>query len=185
MQATNDATYPLRPRGVFELVDLTFNLYRNNFALFAGVVAVLSIPETVISMIIAGTRPSTSALTTSGNSVNYHQIASAYGTAGALSGLTGFIGFLFGLFITAALARAVSDRYLGRPQTILGTYRDTGLSPFLRLLAATILGIIAVILVSAILIGVSIALVAVTSGVTRGIAITVLVLGGILAVLAG
>ena len=42
----------LRPMNLGDILDTTFSLYRQNFALVAGIVAVLTIPETILNLIV-------------------------------------------------------------------------------------------------------------------------------------
>jgi hypothetical protein len=131
----------LRPLSVTELIDATVTLYRENFALFAGVVAVLAIPQTLLSMIYVALLPPFS-VSSSGNTLdNASTAVNAFSASAAHSGGTGLLGAIFSVFITGALAHAVAARYLGRPETISGAYTETGFQPFLRLFLALLLGI--------------------------------------------
>jgi hypothetical protein len=129
----------LRPRSVTDLIDATFNLYRANFALFAGVVAVLLIPETLISMLIVGTigSVSTTTTTTSGTT-SFSDVANAAAPLLAASSLQSVLSAVFSILILGALSLTVSRRFLNSPIGVLDAYRDVGIRQFL-VLGGTIL----------------------------------------------
>jgi hypothetical protein len=130
----------MRAMSITELIDATFTLYRNNFALFAGIVAVLSIPETIINMIFASQLSSTtpSGIPSNGFTTGF------YAFAANRSGAEGLIGFVFSVFITGALATAVAARFLDRPMTIGDAYLQTGVSSFVRLFLALLVALVVV-----------------------------------------
>lgn len=138
-------TRHLRAMSVTELIDATVTLYRENFALFAGVVAVLAIPQTILGMIYVALLPGTTTSTATGPIGTYDTATQAYTSAAAHSGGTGLLGVIFTIFITGALAQAVAARYLGDPETILGAYTSTGAQPFVRLFLALLLAIAAIV----------------------------------------
>jgi hypothetical protein len=130
----------LEPLSLSELLDQTFALYRQNFALFAGIVAVLAVPQVIISTVINLGRPG-SVVTGTGSSAVIHgdRLTASFG----LSGAAAIVAIVFAALITGALARAISARYLGEPITVMEAYRSLGWSTFLRLaLASIILGIL-------------------------------------------
>lgn len=138
----------LRPLSVTELIDATVTLYRNNFALFAGVVALLAVPQTILSMIYVSLLPSTTATATFNTATSTtasFDFSQAYGAAAARSTGTGVIGAIFTVLITGALAQAVAARHLGRSETVLGAYTHIGVAPFVRLFLVLILGIAALV----------------------------------------
>jgi hypothetical protein len=115
----------LKPLDLSELLDTTFSLYRANFALFAGIVAVLSIPQAIISGIVTLNPPSSALTTTTSNgSTSIHVNGLTSYLAGSSS--TSLLGLLFSTLITGALAIAVSKRYLGEQVTVGQAYKAVG-----------------------------------------------------------
>jgi hypothetical protein len=115
----------LRPMSIGEVLDRTFNLYKNNFWLFTGITA---LPSLVLLVI----RVSTAAVQTA-------QVAHTRVPAGSvppsptaiLSGVAAGIGFgllyllLLG-YAQAATVFAVSDLYLGRRASVKESYARVG-----------------------------------------------------------
>lgn len=122
----------LYPMSVGQILDRTFALYRQNFALFAGIVAVLQVPLAILSMLITATSPQSS---TTGGTFDVSQFSGSL----ALSGLTGILSLIFSAIITGALAQAISARYLGREITIEGAYMSIGTGTVVALILASIL----------------------------------------------
>ena len=125
----------LQPLSLSELLDQAFALYRQNFALFAGIVAVLAVPQVIITTAINLGRPA-SAVTGSGSSTVIHgdRIAASL----SLTGVTAIISIVFAALITGALARAISARYLGEQISVVEAYSSLGWSTFVRLAVASI-----------------------------------------------
>ncbi|HZT95490.1 MAG TPA: hypothetical protein VFB34_01510 [Chloroflexota bacterium] len=133
---TQDAVPRLRPMTFTDLIDATVSLYRRNFALFAGVVAVLAVPEAIINTLLTISTVSSPITTSKANgSTNFHFNPVFPVAAGA----TAVIGFLFGIVITGALAQAISARYLGEPMTVGRAYGSVGVGRFAALAAASVL----------------------------------------------
>jgi hypothetical protein len=133
----------LRPLDLGDLLDAAFSLYRENFALFAGIVAVLGVPQGILGLLATLARPSNVVSTSNGTtSIDSGSMESFIGlTLGS-----GVISLLFGTLTTGALAYAVSQRYLGRDVTIGEAYSAIGFGTFFRLLGASILAAIAIVL---------------------------------------
>lgn len=131
---TSEAMSRLHPMSVGQILDRAFSLYRQNFALFAGIVAVLQIPLAIINGLIAATAPQP--VTTGANSLS--NIPNFSGSIGASAG-SSLLGLIFGAVITGALAQAISARYLGRDITIGGAYASVGAGTVVFLIAASIL----------------------------------------------
>lgn len=131
---------------VGDLLDETFGLYRRNFALFAGVVAVLTIPETLLNMAVTASMP-TVPFTFPGITGSTGQVylpSSSFDPLGSV--LTSVIGVIFGVLIWAALAQAISARYLGHEISVWLAYTSSPVSTYGTLLAGLVLvGIAAVI----------------------------------------
>ena len=83
----------LRPMGLLEIIDQTFRLYRSNFLLFFGIAVVVYLPVAVLQSVP----------------------------------VVNVVGMVLGPFVTllasGALAKAVSDRYLGTDTTVSTCYR--------------------------------------------------------------
>jgi len=107
-------TTPLRPMSTGEILDRTFNLYRSNFVLFAGIAVLPPALMLVVQLIQAGM------VTTPGNprTANAGLLA-----AGVLGMIVGWIAYLVGMAVAhAATVFAVSAVHLGRTTTIGESY---------------------------------------------------------------
>jgi len=117
-----DTIARFRPMDLGDILNTTFNMYRENFGLFAGICAVIVIPQAIL---LAAFAASHSAL---------------FVLLGALISLA--VPFL----LTGALAQAVSARYLGRPMTIAQAYEALGTGTILTLIGVSFLGAILVLI---------------------------------------
>lgn len=135
----------LRPMSVTDVLDTTFSLYRNNFALFAGVVAVLAIPETLINMVITAATSSTLTYNFNG-SFDARVFARDVGAPVAAGGVEGVVAWIFGTLISGALALTIARRYLRRPITIPEAYSSPGAATYLKLFGATVVGFLAALI---------------------------------------
>ncbi|GAC1445376.1 MAG: hypothetical protein NVSMB52_06320 [Chloroflexota bacterium] len=126
----------LHPRAVGDLLDAAFSLYRQNFALFSGIAAVLAIPQAVLGaglgLVSGGGSVSGAGLSTGTTSSN------VAGTV-AFTAVNLFLGVIFAALVTGALAYAISQRYLGRTISVAEAYRAVGMRTFALLLGATLL----------------------------------------------
>ena len=141
------AVAPSEPMGVGRLLDQAVRLYRGSFLTFVGIIAVVQVPlvalQLLISMLTFGPAMD-AALDPSADSLD-----SVFGPgfmtgigATALVGLATFV-LLQGV-ATAALTRAIADRYMGNSPGILEAYRRVG-GAWLRLLGALfLLGLISI-----------------------------------------
>jgi hypothetical protein len=112
------AALDLRPLSLGEILDRSFSLYRANFLLFAGIVAIPHLLTLIfqLSQIAINKAPTTA------------QTLSRWG-----SGLTAttivfivigvIVWFAVALYSNGATVYAVSDLYLGRPTTIVASYK--------------------------------------------------------------
>jgi tetratricopeptide (TPR) repeat protein len=139
-----ERTWQLRAMRVAELLDETIRLYRHNFLTFVGIVALLQVPMSILSTV----------LTAYFSQLYMTALDASFGAAGMASsdafltsyllyaGATVLLSVLNYLvvynLVTAALARAISNRYLGEPVSIGGAYRSI-LSRFWSLLGAVLL----------------------------------------------
>jgi hypothetical protein len=108
----------LRQRDIGELLDETIALYRRNFALFAGIVAVLAVPQALLGVVAA--------------------VYSGTFLGGAAILLI-FLSTMLYIVMIAALARAISRRYLDETTTIADAYRSIGWSIIVRLVGASVI----------------------------------------------
>jgi len=105
---------PLRPMSTGEILDRTFNLYRNNFVLFAGIAIVPPALMLVVQLIQAGmvATPGHPRATTAG-----------FAAAGGIGMMLGVFAYLVGLAVAhAATVFAVSAVHLERTTTIGESY---------------------------------------------------------------
>jgi|SRR5579884_2614799 len=130
--AINRELQPLDMGGIFST---TLELYRDNVALFIGIVAILEIPEAILSFLVQVASPTP--VTTSGGKIHFN--GGALAGSLALNGGLALLGLVFGALITGALARAIAARYLGRTISIGQAYASIGTSTFVTLVAASIL----------------------------------------------
>jgi hypothetical protein len=131
----------LRPLSLGDILDTAIALYRQNFALFAGVVAVIAVPEALITLLIRLSQPASPFSTTTtrgfegGSSTSFQWHTSYFaGFGGSL-----LVTAVFNVLITGALARTISERYLGRQITIAESYTEVGVGGFVSLAIASIL----------------------------------------------
>ncbi len=136
-----ERVWQLRAMSVADLLDETIRLYRHNFLTFVGIVALLQAPVTLL-------------LTLAQAYLGQYALDSEFGVTGDLPSdsfmvlyfaflgvivLLGILNFLVvNNLVTAALARAISNRYLDEPVSILGAYRSV-LHHFFPLLGALVL----------------------------------------------
>jgi hypothetical protein len=110
-----------QPMNLGDILNTTFNLYRENFVLFAGICAVIVIPEAILVAAFALSKSILFAL------------------------LAGLLSLAVPFLLTGALAQAVSARYLGRPMTIAEAYESLGTGTVLRLVGVSFLGALLVL----------------------------------------
>ena len=127
----------LAPLTVGDLIDETFRLYRRNFALFAGIVAVIAVPQTLLNMVITAAIPNP--VVTTGPSGGATVDAGYLVQALTLVGIRVIIALVVSQLIIAALSRAISERYLGRTLTVGEAYAQVGWRTFVTLVLALLL----------------------------------------------
>lgn len=139
-----ERTWQLRAMRVAELLDETIRLYRHNFLTFVGIVALLQVPMSILSTVLTA-YASQAYMTALEASLGAPGMASsdAFLTsyllyAGATMLLSALNYLVIYNLVTAALARAISNRYLGEPVSIGGAYRSI-LGRFWSLLGAVLL----------------------------------------------
>jgi hypothetical protein len=111
-----------QPMNLGDILNTTFNMYRDNFTLFAGICAVIVVPQAIL----------VSAFSASHNAL--------FGLLGGLLSIA--VSFL----LTGALAQAVSARYLGRPMTISQAYEALGTVTILTLVGVAFLSAILILI---------------------------------------
>jgi len=105
---------PLRPMSTGEILDRTFNLYRNNFVLFAGIAVVPPALMLVVNLIQAAM------VATPGHP---RAAGSGLAVAGGFGVMVGWFAYLVGLAVAhAATVFAVSAVHLERTTTIGESY---------------------------------------------------------------
>jgi hypothetical protein len=122
-----------------DIIDESFDLYKRNFALFAGVVAVLQVPAQIgLAAAISIFRPSIPS-STGGSELDVALVMAAT----AALWLAGLI--LFGVVVaveSGALTAAISERYLGRHVTLAAAYRHVAPQIGRLVIAWILLGIV-------------------------------------------
>lgn len=116
----------LRPLDLSDLLDESLGLYRRDFGLFAGIVAVLAVPEAVTNAILTVVEPTATVRLANG-------VTETVGTGPWYSALAVALTAGFAILTSGALALAVSYRYLGKEITIAEAYRSVGTGRFVTL----------------------------------------------------
>lgn len=118
---TSPAFAPLQPMGVGKLIDRAVRLYRDNFLTFVGIVALAQIPLTLLQIIFAMLTIDSTLDATMG------RIGAGYAAGVGGSVLVTIASFvLIQGVATAALTRAVANRYLGEPASVFEAYAQIG-----------------------------------------------------------
>ncbi len=156
-----------RSMSVGEWLDATFTLYRRNFALIASISAVVQIPYALLTWLLfeltgvaTFVRSPFSSFTTQTLTPAQAQalINSAVGVLAVSAGLLLLSLLLVVPLGEAATTRAVSDRYLDRPSSLLSAYRAAwsrigALVTMILILVGAYVGAIAAVVALAILLG--------------------------------
>jgi hypothetical protein len=138
-----ERTWQLKAMSVAELLDETIRLYRHNFLTFVGIVALLQVPMTILSTVLSAYF-----------SQRYLTVLQGLRQPGTMPsdafmrGYFLFIGVILLVsvvdtlvvynLLTAALAKAISNRYLGETVSIGSAYRYV-LGRFWSLLGALLM----------------------------------------------
>ena len=132
----------LQPLSMSQLLDRAIRLYRSNFLIFVGIVAIAQIPATAVNMLglWLAPAPETFGFNPSAPVVDvWLQIAESSGFG---DNPWVWIGRLVTLLLvqlaTAAMTKAVAENYLGHKIGLLDAYRKIGRSGFTLLLATFI-----------------------------------------------
>lgn len=138
-----ETTPHLRPLRSVEILDQAVRLYRQNFWKFVGIIGVVQIPISVLTILAALLQlPTTIEMQRTGLPVSPSP-STMFGPeyylgigAGCLLALIAFV--LVQGIATAALTRAIADHYLGQPVSFVDAYRKVGKS-WGRLIGTTLL----------------------------------------------
>ena len=113
----------LRPLSLGELLDRTFRLYRNHFALFVGIMAIPAafwLPLNVLVLTYQGSWMSRAA-TAPGRPPMVPRPNEIAGLILAVFAVVVLSGLVYSIAVAAA-SSAVADVYLGRPASVRGSY---------------------------------------------------------------
>lgn len=137
----------LQPLSMSQLLDRAIRLYRKNFLIFVGIVALAQIPATAVNMIGLWLAPAPDLGFSPAASVTdmWLQIAESSGFGNnPWVWLGRLVTLLLVQLATAAMTKAVAENYLGHKIGLFDAYRKIGRSGF-TLLVATFIGIFFVI----------------------------------------
>jgi hypothetical protein len=138
----------LQPLSMPQLLDRAIRLYRNNFLLFVGIVALAQIPATAVNMIglWLAPAPETIGFDPAATITDvWLQIAESSGFGdNPLVWMGRLVTLLLVQLATAAMTKAVAENYLGHKIGLLDSYRKIGRSG-ITLLLATFLGLFFII----------------------------------------
>jgi len=130
-----------------QLLDRAIRLYRSNFLIFVGIVAMAQIPATIVNMIGLWLAPAPDPTFNPGASLTemWLQIAESSGFGNNIWVWLGrLVTLLLVQLATAAMTKAVAENYLGHKIDLFGAYRKIGRSG-LTLLLATFIGVFFII----------------------------------------
>jgi hypothetical protein len=113
----------LRPLNIADILDLSIRLYRQNFAAFLGIIAIVYVPVGIMQILFAFTMGN---LTTAGSQSPDQVPWAQLGTMGMAVGGLLLVNFLAIPLGQGALTIAVSRRYLNEPVTVADAYRFIG-----------------------------------------------------------
>ncbi len=116
-------TYRLRPLDFRDLLDDTFDLYKDNFVLFASIAAVAYLPAQFLLNLSLAPLTAMSAYSRYGGGPGSVNPALALGSVALTVPFTVLLLSIAGYLAAGALTRAVSERYLGRTITLGEAYR--------------------------------------------------------------
>lgn len=164
-------TTALRPMSTGEILDRAFNLYRNNFVLFAGIAMLPAVLKLILDLVqLSSTMDAL-------NIMNFGLRASSSQSSQALGGpfLLGIIYLLGAVIATGATVYAVSMVYLGKSATIGGSYNAIG-SDIPRLIGIFLLLLVVFIGAGIVVLGIPL-FAAVSAGSPR-LVLLIMLLGG-------
>ncbi|KAA3665545.1 MAG: hypothetical protein DWQ04_00070 [Chloroflexi bacterium] len=120
----------LRPLSLGQLLDRAFRLYRNNFLVFIGIIAITQLPAILMQIGLSSftALDSTDAFLQSQDPDAMIELLPIIGIAAGVTILLGLVSGIFAIIGTAAMTRAVADNYLGKSVTIMGSFSKIGRS---------------------------------------------------------
>jgi hypothetical protein len=137
----------LQPLSMSQLLDRAIRLYRNNFLIFVGIVAIAQIPATLVSIIGVWLAPTPTLAFDPAATVTDIWLQTLE-SSGFGNNPWVWLGRLVTLLLvqlaTAAMTKAVAENYLGHKIGLFDAYRKIGQSG-IALLLATFIGIFFVI----------------------------------------
>ena len=120
----------MRPMGIADILDETVELYKTSFVLLVGIAAIIHVPYAILERYVL--MEQMTAVTAASTSANPEtSIRAAFGMLVTAAIVYGYL-LITAPIITGALTYAISERYLDRKVTILGSFK--------RVLTASILG---------------------------------------------
>jgi hypothetical protein len=131
----------LRPLNIADILDTSIRLYRQNFAAFLGITAVVYIPVTIAQMAFAyatGSSLLSSPGAANSPDVLLRQLATMWPALASLI----IVSMLAVPLAQGALAIAVSRRYLNEPVTVADAYSAIGPRWSVLILTALLVGLI-------------------------------------------
>ncbi|MCB8976689.1 MAG: hypothetical protein H6657_04620 [Ardenticatenaceae bacterium] len=133
----------LQPLSMTQLLDRAIRLYRSNFLIFVGIVALAQIPATAVNMIGLWLAPAPETINMNPTSVTEMWLQ-IFESSGFVNNGWLWLGRLVTLLLvqlaTAAMTKAVAENYLGHKIGLFEAYQKIGRSG-VALLIATFLGI--------------------------------------------
>jgi len=127
----------MRPMGIADILDETVELYKTSFVLLVGIAAVMNVPYAIMERYFLV--PRMMSLTTAASTRNGPSPADLIVLLGAMLIAYGYL-LVTAPIVTGALTYAISERYLDRKVTIIGSFRRVfSASIFGQLLLAIII----------------------------------------------
>jgi Membrane domain of glycerophosphoryl diester phosphodiesterase len=114
----------LRPMSLSELLDRVFTLYRNNFWLFCGIMALPEAVRAVFGVLYAMSSAVRSAQVLQPNPQYPFAVFAVLGRGIAAAGLLAVVEVVLGAIALGAVTVAVSQLYLSQPVSVIGSYRS-------------------------------------------------------------
>jgi hypothetical protein len=154
----------MRPMGIADILDETVELYKTSFVLLVGIAAVMQVPYSILVQFATVHMLRFTTLSTTGKAP---APADVFPMLGMLA-----LSYLYLLvaapFVTGALTYAISERYLGRKATIVGSFRRVfSLSVFGQLLVAILVKAMILVVPSG-LVGIAFVMVVLSATVMHG-----------------
>lgn len=133
----------LQPLSMTQLLDRAIRLYRSNFLIFVGIVALAQIPATAVNMIGLWLAPAPETINMNPTSITEMWLQ-IFESSGFVNNGWLWLGRIVTLLLvqlaTAAMTKAVAENYLGHKIGLFEAYQKIGRSG-ITLLIATFLGI--------------------------------------------